>query len=261
MTGVDNPVLPGEQWDAVDAFEPKAHNWWVALEHLGRYLFAAKLLRSEGATRVLDAACGTGFGAAELAREGLHVTALDGDQEILDYAAARYPSDRIAYKLVDLDHELGPAVTQDGPFSGAVSFETLEHLVAPEQTLRRLAALLAPGSPFICSFPIRNAESTNAQGLPSNAAHKQRWSLDGGVRLLESAGFEIEYRLGQSWVARLMRREIQLKRKHQIAAAPSSFAATKDPDELRSWAHLLAIPSPEDVEESYSQVLVARRSG
>jgi 2-polyprenyl-3-methyl-5-hydroxy-6-metoxy-1,4-benzoquinol methylase len=252
-------ALTDNAWDAVDPFEGEAHNWWVRLEHLGRYLFAAGLLRREGASRVLDAACGTGFGAGELAREGLAVVGMDNDAEVLAYARERYSSPRVELECLDLDDEgAGPRPGTE-PFDAVVSFETLEHLLEPELALRRLADRLAAGGIAICSLPIRSAEGRTALGMPANGFHKQLLSLDGSRRLLEAAGLEVEYRLGQSLIPRLMKREQKLSSKKAPSSRPSSIPALSEPDALRSWAQLLGSPMPEDVEESYSVIYVARK--
>ncbi len=254
-----SPALTDNAWDAVDPFEGKAHNWWVRLEHLGRYLFAARLLRREGASRVLDAACGTGFGAAELAREGLTVVGVDNDSEVLVYARERYSSPQIEFECLDLEDEGTGAQPRSESFDAVVSFETLEHLLEPELALRRLADRLTAGGIVICSLPIRAAEGRTALGLPANGFHKQLLSLDGSRLLLEAAGLEVEYRLGQSLISRLMKREQKLSSKKDPFLRPSSIPALSEPDALRSWARLLGSPTPEDVEESYSVTYVARK--
>jgi 2-polyprenyl-3-methyl-5-hydroxy-6-metoxy-1,4-benzoquinol methylase len=246
-----------QAWDAVDAFESNGHNWWVRLEHLGRYLFAADYLRSEGAGRVLDAASGTGFGAGELARAGLGVLGVDNDPAVLAYARDHYGEPSVRYCQADLE-AADLALPEEG-FEALVSFETLEHLIDPAASLRKLTVHLASGGIVICSLPIRVAEGRTAIGLPANAFHKQLLSLDGAQRLLEEAGLRIEYRLGQSLVARLMKRERKAKFGSGGKSKPSSLAALSEPEALRGWARLVGLPTPEDVEESYSVTFVARR--
>jgi hypothetical protein len=108
-------------------------------------------------------------------------------------------------------------------------------------------------------MPIRATEGRTTLGLPANGFHKQLFSLDGSRRLLESVGLEVEYRLGQSLILRLMKREQKLFSKKDPFPRPSSIAALLEHDALRSWARLLGLPTPEDVEESYSVIYVARK--
>lgn len=48
--------------------------------------FFAKQLRDQGARRILDAACGTGFHTVDLAEEGFEVVGADGSQNMVDKA-------------------------------------------------------------------------------------------------------------------------------------------------------------------------------
>lgn len=65
------------------------------------------LLRETGGTRVLDAGCGTGRVAIELASRGFEVAGLDADPSMLDAARAKAPQLRwIEADLVDTDAHL-----------------------------------------------------------------------------------------------------------------------------------------------------------
>src|SRR4051812_20160464 len=56
-------------------------------EHLARYTFAARLARGK---RVLDAGCGAGYGAAELAHVAQAVMGIDCPQEAVGFARENY---------------------------------------------------------------------------------------------------------------------------------------------------------------------------
>src|ERR1035441_3872297 len=56
-------------------------------EHLARYAFAARLARGK---RVLDAGCGAGYGAADLAQSALSVVGADTAAEAVTFARERY---------------------------------------------------------------------------------------------------------------------------------------------------------------------------
>ncbi|MEX0657670.1 MAG: class I SAM-dependent methyltransferase [Egibacteraceae bacterium] len=62
------------KWDDLIDWERRAE---------GESEFFAKILRSHGCERVLDAACGTGFHAVTLAQEGFDVLAADGHEEMV----------------------------------------------------------------------------------------------------------------------------------------------------------------------------------
>jgi SAM-dependent methyltransferase len=116
----------------------------VHAEHVARYLLAARLAPGR---RVLDIACGEGYGSALLARAGARsVVGVDIDADTVAYARRRY----------GLDFREGDAKRLDLP-DGSVdliaSFETIEHVAEPEAVLDELARLLAPGGLLLISTP------------------------------------------------------------------------------------------------------------
>src|SRR5438874_10390113 len=63
-------------------------------EHLARYAFAARLSRRK---QVLDAGCGAGYGAAELARTAAGVLGIDRSAEAIAFARAEYPAPNLRF--------------------------------------------------------------------------------------------------------------------------------------------------------------------
>src|SRR5688572_18974511 len=98
-------------------------------EHLARYRFAAKYVAGG---RVLDIACGSGYGTA-LLREagGREVVGVDVDPEAIAYARSRYQGVGVTFLAGDA---ASPPVA--GRFDLIVSFETIEHLRDPERFCR-----------------------------------------------------------------------------------------------------------------------------
>src|SRR5207249_4639305 len=71
-------------------------------EHVARYLFASQLCRGK---EVLDVACGVGYGAQLLARQGAErVTAFDIDRDTICHAMEFYSHPRVAYFVASVDH-------------------------------------------------------------------------------------------------------------------------------------------------------------
>jgi len=124
-------------------------------EHWHRYAFALPLARGR---RVLDAACGEGYGSALLAREATAVLGVDLSPETVTHAADRYSVEHahLRFEVADvtaLDH------IPDASFDLIVSFETLEHLQAQERLLDGFARLLAPGGVLLISTPDKRTYS------------------------------------------------------------------------------------------------------
>ncbi len=117
------------------------------LEHLVRYRFAAAYA---GGRRVLDIACGTGYGSAMLADAGAaSVYAVDVSGEALAYARRHYPRDRVRW----IEGDARKLPFPDHHFDLVVCFETIEHVSAPGEVLDELRRVLAIGGILLCSTP------------------------------------------------------------------------------------------------------------
>lgn len=119
----------------------------IRYEHFHRYALAARWCAG---SRVLDAACGEGYGAALLAATGATVTGVDISAAAIAHAKARYgQQDRLEFQVTDCtalpfaEHE----------FDRVVSFETLEHLAAQDEMLAEFKRVLKPDGCLILSSP------------------------------------------------------------------------------------------------------------
>ena len=120
----------------------------IAYEHWHRYAFALPLAHGR---RVLDAACGEGFGSALLATTASQVRGLDIDAASIAHARQRYDGrGNLRFDLADVT---ALDALADASFDLIVSFETLEHVHAQERMLDGFARLLAPGGVLLVSTP------------------------------------------------------------------------------------------------------------
>jgi ubiquinone/menaquinone biosynthesis C-methylase UbiE len=131
----------------------------IAYEHWHRYAFALPLVNGK---RVLDAACGEGFGAALLADAAHEVLALDIDSESVAHATNRYAEKKnLSFARADvtqLDHLVAAS------FDVIVSYETLEHVLEQERMLQGFARLLKPDGILLLSTPDKK-NYTDATGV------------------------------------------------------------------------------------------------
>ena len=124
----------------------------IWLEHVARYEFASDWVRGE---KVLDIACGTGYGSRLLHDHGAStVLGVDIDAEAVSYANKRYGCPGLEFAAGDA---LNFKASAD--FDVVVSFETLEHLPAPAQFVRSIPSLLVNSGIFIVSTPNRRVTS------------------------------------------------------------------------------------------------------
>ncbi|HOX08041.1 MAG TPA: glycosyltransferase [Planctomycetota bacterium] len=117
-----------------------------------RYTFASHWCKGR---RVLDAACGHGYGAALLLALGAgEVVGADLDPEALEFAEEHYAGPRISFVRLDLANGCSGTV---GRFPAVVSIETMEHL--PRELagkyLATLRACVEPGGTVFLTTPQR----------------------------------------------------------------------------------------------------------
>src|SRR5206468_162323 len=122
-------------------------------EHWHRYVFARTFARGK---RVLDAACGEGYGSALLAAEADSVLGMDIDDAAIAHAQARYG------ERTNLRFERGDCTALDvaaGSFDMIVSFETLEHVQAQRALIAGFARALADDGVLFVSSPDKRTYS------------------------------------------------------------------------------------------------------
>jgi len=139
-------------------------------EHAARYHFALERVAGK---KVLDIACGTGYGIGLLRKSARFVCGVDIDREAALQARSEC-GDRSAVVLGD-----GLRLPfHDKCFDVVTSFETIEHLHDRLGFLRELERVLAPGggSPnFDAKRSLHKAESREAiESLPRLRIHARR---------------------------------------------------------------------------------------
>jgi SAM-dependent methyltransferase len=145
-------------------------------EHWHRYVFARTLARGK---RVLDAACGEGYGSALLADVAASVVGADISEQAIAHARSRY-GDRS-----NLRFERADATQLDvaaGSFDLVVSFETLEHVAAQESLVAGFARALTDDGILVISSPDKKTYS-DERGF-SNEFHVRELYRDELLNLL-----------------------------------------------------------------------------
>ena len=121
-------------------------------DHIQRYDFALTYV-PHGST-VLDAGCGAGYGAAEVAdARAARVVAIDIADDAL--ALARQHFDRAAITWCRDDCHTLDEARAFAPYDVVINFENIEHLNEPARFVSRAADLLGPDGILLTSTPNR----------------------------------------------------------------------------------------------------------
>src|SRR5436305_8380289 len=121
-----------------------AENYWFR-RHLAVYEWiGARVL----GRRVLDMACGEGYGSEVLSRTAAAVVGVDANPDAHEHA-------RLRYRRQNLKFERGMVATFGEPetFDAVVFLQTIEHLEDPGAVLEHFRRLLAPGGVAYASTP------------------------------------------------------------------------------------------------------------
>lgn len=133
----------------------------LLLEHLARYQFAIPYAKG----RVLDFACGSGFGSTMVAKaakkEIEEVVGIDLDEESIMYAKGAYYHPLVTFRQ---ENAVDPTLPEKlGLFDLIMSFETIEHVKEEQQFLDNIFHMLKPGGKLVISTPFGSG-----RGKPTN---------------------------------------------------------------------------------------------
>ena len=203
--------------------------------HMIRYHEVAGFIQP--GDRVLDVACGLGYGAHVLWHNSLasEVIGIDASAYAVRYASFAYGVEKVVFREGRLPEVFGDM--PDGSVDFIASFETLEHLDDPESFLSACRRILSPGGRIAVSVPNDWSDET---GYDPNPHHLHLYSWD---KLIEqvSASFVPERAFAQS----ASRKKVDAKWERALRewrALPVSDASTQ----ASEWCILVAMRDPSE---------------
>jgi SAM-dependent methyltransferase len=133
---------------------PEVFGRFAFWEHVYRYAYASRFVNGK---RVLDIACGEGYGAAALQKAGAtQVIGVDISEAACVHARRKYGIDA------------RPGTAENIPLAARsvdviVSFETIEHVPDPQRFLDECVRILVPGGRLIISTPNKGVYNRDDQ--------------------------------------------------------------------------------------------------
>jgi 2-polyprenyl-3-methyl-5-hydroxy-6-metoxy-1,4-benzoquinol methylase len=119
-----------------------AENYWFR-RHLAVYEWIAARVRG---MRVLDMACGEGYGSAVLAATAAAVVGVDANPEAHEHARLRYEARNLRFERTLIESFSEPA-------DAVVFLQTIEHLREPQAALSHLRSLVGERGVVFVSTP------------------------------------------------------------------------------------------------------------
>jgi 2-polyprenyl-3-methyl-5-hydroxy-6-metoxy-1,4-benzoquinol methylase len=121
-----------------------AENYWFQ-RHLAVYEWIGARVAG---LRVIDMACGEGYGSEVLSRSASSVVGVDANPEAHEHARLRYQRQNLTFErgLVD-------GYGEESAYDAVVFLQTIEHVQEPEAVLEHFRRILAPGGVAYVSTP------------------------------------------------------------------------------------------------------------
>jgi SAM-dependent methyltransferase len=158
-----------------------AENYWFR-RHLVVYEWIAEQI---GGRRVVDMACGEGYGSDVLARTAAAVVGVDANPDAHEHARLRYrrPNLRFVRDLVETFPEQADAI---------VFLQTIEHLTEPAATLEHFSSLLTPDGAVFLSTPNVLTLAPKGASRSGNPWHVHEYRADEFERLCRASFATVE---------------------------------------------------------------------
>lgn len=161
----------------LEEYTSSIEDYVIYLMHVASYQWVASIIKGK---RVLDFGCGSGYGAAEMAKHATSVTAIDVSDEAIEYAKATYSRSNLIYRSFNPGEALP---FDDASFDVVISFQVIEHVSDPDMYAKEARRLLTPGGAMIVITPDRAYRLLPGQ-KPWNRWHIDEFSATGLQTLL-----------------------------------------------------------------------------
>ncbi len=148
-----------------ERFIPWMEGAQIHYEHIHRYAFASQFVKGK---KVLDLACGEGYGSQMLSKEAEHVVGIDLVENTVKHARNKYIAQNLEFIQGSI---LEIPIQGKEEFDIIVCFEGIEHVEEHEHLLSEVKRLLKKDGLFIVSSP--NKKTYSDETCFNNPFHKK----------------------------------------------------------------------------------------
>jgi 2-polyprenyl-3-methyl-5-hydroxy-6-metoxy-1,4-benzoquinol methylase len=160
-----------------------AENYWFQ-RHLAVYEWIGA--RVVG-LRVIDMACGEGYGSEVLSRSAASVLGVDANPEAHDHARLRYQRQNLSFARGMVEN-----FGETSAYDAVVFLQTIEHLQDPAAVLEHFRRILAPGGVAYVSTPNVLTLAPPGRARSDNPWHVREYRAEEFESLCRSVFAEVE---------------------------------------------------------------------
>lgn len=143
----------------------------ITLEHWHRYIMASNFVKGK---KVLDVACGTGYGSNMLSRTAESVIGGDISRYNINYCNEIYDAENLTFQVEDIEN----LSFSDNSFDVVTCFETIEHVdeETQERALSEIKRVLKPKGILLITTP--NVDSKHYVGVDNEFHIKELGKIE-----------------------------------------------------------------------------------
>lgn len=243
----------------VDMYNIDDNNFWIAIEHIGRYSYASWFINKRRYDDVLDIACSNGYGCRMLGENSKSILGVDANESLIKQAREYNADiDNLEFQKIDVDSE-DLVQMLNKKFSAIISFETIEHLIHPIKFLNNLSSLLKKAGRILLSVPSAEYEPVDDNGLSKNLHHRHVFDEDSLPDMFKDANLEIEMILGQSMINQLIRQHNTYVSRNKDEEGFTIQNFEINPRSIKYYVHMFSYPIKDDLINSYSRIYVLKK--
>jgi SAM-dependent methyltransferase len=165
-----------------------AENYWFR-RHLAVYEWIGARVAG---LRVLDMACGEGYGCEVLWRSAASVVGVDANPEAYDHARLRYERQGLRFERGMVENWRPTVAGEPAAFDAVVFLQTIEHVQDPVAVLAHLRSLLVDGGVVYVSTPNVLTLASSGSERSDNPWHTREYRASEFDQLCRSGFAEVE---------------------------------------------------------------------
>lgn len=238
----------------------KRFNFYMCIEHVGRYMFARDFIAKHNINKVLDVGCGSGFGCEIMSETADFVEGIEYRKRLLTPAIKNSQIraiQNISYYYSRFKHE--DAFFPSDDYDLIVCFDTLACIKEQQKFLKTLYNHTSKEGYLLLAVPNFSCEPLNQDGTIAIPTHINKYTIEIIRKILKNAKYQILDIYGQPFSNIMMNREYTLITKYNLSEKKVKSYYGYKKEYIDYFARLMAYPTTKQVEVSYYFIVLAKK--